>query len=167
MDVDWEHIVRLDGPVVWRTACRLLGSREDAEDCVQDAFVAAVQISREQLVQNWRALLQRLVAARAIDRLRRRYRQNKHSVNHDPASLIDPMPLPAEQAQTTELLEDFRLALPALPGEQSQVFYLHCVEGWSYPEIGEALSLSPGAVGMLLMRARAALKERLATHSPR
>ena len=64
MDVDWEHILRQAGPAVWRTACRLLGSRDDADDCVQDAFAAAVQIARQQSVQNWRALLQRLVTAR-------------------------------------------------------------------------------------------------------
>lgn len=167
MIIDWEDILRQHGPVAWRTACRLLGSRVDAEDCVQDAFAAAVQVSREHPVENWRGLLQRLVTARAIDRLRRRYRRNRSSDVPDPAGLIDPMPVPAERAEAAELLEDLRRALPTLPGEQAQVFYLHCVEGWTYPEIGEVLALSPGAVGMLLMRARTALKERLATHSPR
>jgi RNA polymerase sigma-70 factor (ECF subfamily) len=165
--VDWEGIVRQDGPAVWRTACRLLGSRDDADDCVQDAFAAAVRISQQQPVQNWRALLQRLVTARAIDRLRRRYRRDDRRDAPDPATMPDPSPAPDERAEAAELLDDLRRALPTLPGEQAQAFYLHCVEGWSYPQIGEALSLSPGAVGMLLMRARAALKERLASHSPR
>lgn len=165
--VDWEGIVRQHGPAVWRTACRLLGSRDDADDCVQDAFAAAVRISREQPVQNWRGLLQRLVTARAIDRLRRRYRRNDRHDLPDPATLADPSPAPGEQAETAELLDHLRRALPTLPGEQAQAFYLHCIEGWSYPQVGEALSLSAGAVGMLLMRARAALKERLASHSRR
>lgn len=166
--VDWEGIARQDGPAVWRTACRLLGNRNDADDCVQDAFAAAVRISQEQPVQNWRALLQRLVTARAIDQLRRRYRRGEPHDTPDPAAtLVDPNPTPGEQAQTAELLHDLRLALACLPGDQAQVFYLHCIEGWSYPQIGQALSLSPGAVGMLLMRARATLKERLAAHSRR
>ena len=165
--MDWEGIVRQDGPAAWRTACRLLGSRDDADDCVQDAFAAAVRISRQQPVQNWRALLQRLVTARAIDRLRRRYRRDERHDAPDPATMPDLRPAPDERAEAAELLDDLRRALPTLAGEQAQAFYLHCVEGWSYPQIGEALSLSPGAVGMLLMRARAALKERLASHSPR
>lgn len=165
--MDWEGIVRQDGPVVWRTACRLLGSRDDADDCVQDAFAAAVRIARQQPVQNWRALLQRLVTARAIDRLRRHYRRDDRRDPPDPVTLADPTPTPGKQAETAELLDDLRRALPTLAGDQAQVFYLHCIEGWSYPQIGEALSLSPGAVGMLLMRARAALKERLTSHSPR
>ena len=152
---------------MWRTACRLLGNRDDADDCVQDAFAAAVRISHEQDVQNWRALLQRLVTARAIDRLRRRYRRDERPDTADPAATTDPRPKPDERAEAAELLDDLRRALSSLPGEQAQVFYLHCVEGWSYPEIGEALSLSPGAVGMLLMRGRAALKEQLAAHLPR
>ena len=72
--VDWERVVREDGPAAWRTACRLLGNRQDAQDCLQDAFADAVRLSRHEPVRNFRSLLQRIVTARAMDRLRHRYR---------------------------------------------------------------------------------------------
>ncbi len=37
---DWSEIVRLHGPMVWATACRLVGDHADAADCFQEAFVA-------------------------------------------------------------------------------------------------------------------------------
>src|SRR5579863_8381309 len=77
--VDWERVVREDGPAAWRTACRLLGNRQDAEDCLQDALADLVEISRKEMVRSFRALLQRVVTARAMDQLRRRYRRK--SVN--------------------------------------------------------------------------------------
>src|SRR5438445_557444 len=72
---DWPTILSRDGPAAWRTAYRLLGHRADADECFQDACLAALEVSRRQPVRHWRALLQRLAAARAVDRLRERFRR--------------------------------------------------------------------------------------------
>ena len=159
--VDWEGIVARDGPAVWRTACRVLGNRDDAAECVQDAFAAAIEIAREQTVRNWRALLQRLTTTRAIDRLRRRTRRDDRPAEAGYADAADPGPDPAKSAEDRELLARLRELLPTLPGDQAQVLVLHAVEGWTYQEIGLELSLSAGAVGMLLLRARERLRQGL------
>src|SRR3954451_16250657 len=76
---DWEEVLSRDGPAVWRTAYRLLGNPADADECFQEAFLDALKVSRRVAVLHWRGLLQRLVAARAVDRLRRnRRRGNMH-----------------------------------------------------------------------------------------
>jgi len=159
--IDWERVVREDGPAAWRTACRILGNREDAQECVQEAFLDAIEFERREPVQNCRALLLRVVSTRSLDRLRRRYRRRAVELTAD-LPLADECPLPPQQAQDAELLDRLRQALPDLPPQQSQAFVLHCVEGLSYQEIAEHLSVSVGAVGMLLLRARARLKELLA-----
>jgi DNA-directed RNA polymerase specialized sigma24 family protein len=64
--IDWQGILSRDGPAVWRTAWRVLGNRADADECFQEAFVAALEYSSTHTVKHWRALLQRLAAARAI-----------------------------------------------------------------------------------------------------
>jgi len=43
--VDWERVVREDGPAAWRTACRLLGNRQDAQFTVQQAQISGAPIS--------------------------------------------------------------------------------------------------------------------------
>jgi RNA polymerase sigma-70 factor (ECF subfamily) len=156
--IDWKQIVSLHGPSAWAAACRLLGNRHDAEDCVQDAFAAAVGIAAREPVLHWRALLRRLVTARAIDQLRERYR-GKHEQAPDLSEVRDAGPSPSQHAEADELLEMLRKALVRLPRDQAQVVLLHCIEGCSHEEIGEQLSLSSGAVGMVLLRARARLKE--------
>src|SRR5690349_16263924 len=72
---DWQEILTRDGRAVWQAAYRVLGNRADADECFQEAFLAALEFSRRKDVRNWRALLQRVVTARAVDRLRRRRRQ--------------------------------------------------------------------------------------------
>ena len=74
--VDWDAIVSREGPTVWRTVYRLLGNRADAEDCFQETFLSALTFANHQEhIRNPRALLQRFATARALDRLRRRYRR--------------------------------------------------------------------------------------------
>src|SRR5436190_8535151 len=77
-NVDWEGVVAREGPAVWRTVRRLVGNDADAEDVFQDTFVAAVELSRREPVRHVRAVLLRLAHARAIDRLRARYRRASH-----------------------------------------------------------------------------------------
>ena len=72
---DWQTIVTEYGPLVWRTAYRLLANHADAADCFQETFLAALELSRRQPVRNMSGLLVRLATTRAIDRLRQRGRQ--------------------------------------------------------------------------------------------
>jgi RNA polymerase sigma factor (sigma-70 family) len=123
--VDWERVVREDGPAAWRTACRLLGNRQDAQECVQDAFVEAIALSRRQPVKNARALLLHVVTVRAMDRLRRKYRRHSVDPPGDFQAVADDCPRPDVRAENAELLEKLRAALPALPTQQSQAFVLH------------------------------------------
>jgi RNA polymerase sigma-70 factor (ECF subfamily) len=159
---DWAAIVARDGPAAWRTACRVLGNRDDAAECVQDAFAAAVEISRTQPVRNWRALLVRLTTTRAIDRLRRRMRREAQPIEANSIDPTDPSPDPGHMAEDRELVARLRELIPTLPGDQAEAVILHAIEEWTYEQIGRELSLSPGAVGMLLVRARQRLRESLA-----
>jgi outer membrane lipoprotein-sorting protein len=69
---DWTEIVRQHGPVVWRTAYRLLNHDADAANCFQRTFVAALELSRREPIVHWPALLRRLATVRALDCLRQR-----------------------------------------------------------------------------------------------
>ena len=69
---NWDWIVQEYGPTVWRTAYRLLGRVDDAQDCFQDTFLSALKVSRRERVRNWAGLLCHLATARALDRLRKR-----------------------------------------------------------------------------------------------
>src|SRR5688572_17817214 len=74
---DWDEIIRRDGPAVWRTVCRLISDRADAEECFQETFVAALELAKREPLTSPRGLLLRMATARAMDRLRQRYRRRK------------------------------------------------------------------------------------------
>ena len=158
---DWAEIIERDGGAVWRTAYRLLGNRADADECFQEVFLAALEVSRREPVRDWGALLRRLAAARAMDRLRRRYRHGQARSAADWDDLPGPAPLPSQSVEDAELTESLRAALAALPPNQAEAFTLHHLEGWSYREIAGHLAISVDAVGVLLHRARKRLRERL------
>jgi RNA polymerase sigma-70 factor (ECF subfamily) len=158
---DWAEIIERDGGAVWRTAYRLLGDRADADECFQEVFLAALEVSRRESVRDWNALLRRLAAARSVDRLRRRYRHGHRRPVADWDALPGPSPLPSQGAEDAELSESLRAALAGLPPNQAEAFCLHHLEDWSYREIAGHLAISVDAVGVLLHRARKRLRERL------
>jgi len=173
---DWEGIVRSHGRAVWRTAWRVLADAADADDCMQEAFVDAVELSRREPVRDWGRLLTRLATSRALDRLRRRIREAKRrngrgagnsrtSQVHETHEL-DTLPGrsddPGDAAEGRELHERLRLSLAKLSPQQAETFYLRYMEELDYGEIAEALEIDVNQVGVVLHRARARLREILA-----
>jgi len=162
---DWQDLMNQDGKAVWQTAYRLLGNRADADECFQEAFLAALEVSRREKVQHWGALLRRLAAVRAVDRLRQRYRHRSGPQVADWDALPGTARLPSEIAEDSELGERLRAALASLPPKQAEVFCLHHLENWSYQETASHLAISVDSVGVLLHRARHRLRQLLGSFS--
>jgi RNA polymerase sigma-70 factor (ECF subfamily) len=159
--IDWEGILSQDGPAVWRTAWRVLGNRADADEVFQETFLAAVEYSRDHVVNHWRALLQRLATARAIDRLRQRVRRKIHEMPLPADHPEDSTPQPPQAAENAELSDKLRSALAEIPPRQAEVFCLFHLDGWNYPDIAEHQAISTDVVGVWLHRARGRLRELL------
>jgi RNA polymerase sigma-70 factor (ECF subfamily) len=165
--MDWSQIVEHHGPMVWRIARRLLNHESDAADCFQKTFVSAWELSQQEPIGNWGPLLNRLAHARALDGLRQRKRQARERIaipDEGPSDSRTPSPIAA--AGVSELAEHLREALAELDPRQAQVFCLAALEGLSYDEIAGQLRITVNHVGVLLNRARAFLRSRLAAHRP-
>jgi len=168
---NWAAIVANEGPAVWRTLWRLLAHRADVEECFQETFVSALELSRRQAVESWPAVLCSLATVRAMDRLRKRYRRGGFAHNLEDELCSDPRKLaesalapdagPVEQAVAAELSERLREALSQLPERQAELFYLHALCGWSHRELGQRMQLTENAVGVTIHRARQRLRELL------
>jgi RNA polymerase sigma-70 factor, ECF subfamily len=160
--LDWEGIVAREGAGVWRRVYRLLGNRADAEEAFQETFLAALSFARREVVESWGALLHRLATAKAVDRLRQRQRRNTRQELVDFEFIGGGEAEPFQNAQAGELSERLRVALGRLPERQAEVFCLHAMEGWKHEEIAAQMQITSDAVGVLLHRARARLRELLA-----
>ncbi|MYU22360.1 sigma-70 family RNA polymerase sigma factor [Streptomyces sp. SID8352] len=132
----------------------LSGSREDAEDALQESFVEAYRVWERvggyELPEAWvyRAAVQRLWKTA---RKRRRGRERLPDL---------PVPVLAGPEQSAEAREVLRL-LAALPPRQRITMVLYCLHGWSQAEIAEALRMTRGGVAANVSKARGTLREAL------
>ena len=140
--VDWQQIIDEHGTAVWRQLWRMVGNRADADECFQETFLAAVKVARQQKIESWPALLRGLATARAMDRLRQRYRQNDLlGIGGDASgngrsvpveSVASAEPDPSGRLVASELSQRLRKALARLPGKQAEAFCLYALDGWSH-----------------------------------
>jgi RNA polymerase sigma-70 factor (ECF subfamily) len=152
---DWDRIVREHGPTVFATAWRILGHSADTEDVVQEVFLQAHQMAQGEVVRCWEALLRRLAACRALDRLRKRRRH----LSLDEAPIHDgPSADPEAVAQERELASRLRDALTRLPAREASVFCLRFFDDLPYEQIARALGITEGAAATALHKARTRLE---------
>jgi RNA polymerase sigma-70 factor, ECF subfamily len=112
---DWREILSRDGPAAWRTAYQRLGNRADADECFQEACLVALEVSRREVVHNWRGLLQRLAVARSLDRLRVRWRAGSRISLFPCDQVRDHSPSPSQNVEVAELADELRRALAQIP----------------------------------------------------
>lgn len=141
---------------MFAVAYRMLGTIQDAEDAVQDAWLRWSAAPRSE-VASPRAYLARIVVSAALDRLRSaRARREAYIGPWLPEPLLtEARPDPAERAELAESVSVAMLVvLESLAPAERAVFVLREVFGFSYAEIGAALGRSDAAVRQLGHRAR-------------
>jgi RNA polymerase sigma-70 factor (ECF subfamily) len=156
------RIVEEQGPLVWRTLCRLLRAEDDAiDDCFQETFLEFIGQSSDGVVDRPAGLLVRIATRRAIDRIRKRAGERTRLRSLDEsdaaASAIDP----SLAVIGDELAQALRLALIDLPEQQSAAFVMTQLEQLPHDQAAEALGVSLNHVAVLLFRARATLQAKL------
>src|SRR5262245_28382782 len=137
------------------------GSRDEAEDVVQDAFVQAFlklrSFERQSTFYTW---LYRIAFNTAVSR--RRKRRVEGSVEHVRASVgdepADRCERPEEQVLRQERAELLARALEGLSDEHRAILILREMEGCDYEQIAQILDLPVGTVRSRLHRARAHLR---------
>ena len=149
---------------MWKIVYRLLSNYQDAQDCFQETFLSALETAQSEPVRNFCALLTKIATARAIDRLRRRYRCDANGrINIDALANSDPGP--DGQLHSTELAEQLRQALAKLHTQEAEVFCLRFINDLSYRQIAKMTGLKRNAVGVMLHRTRMRLREILERQS--
>jgi RNA polymerase sigma-70 factor (ECF subfamily) len=146
-------------------AQRVTGSRGDAEEIAQEAFLRVWSKA-----PNWRTAegdfpaarfttwLYRVVVNLGIDR-KRRPAMSALEAAGDPADPADSALRTLEKVQSSGRVA---AAVATLPERQRAALTLCFYEGLSNREAADILALSPGAVESLLVRARRSLREALA-----
>jgi RNA polymerase sigma-70 factor (ECF subfamily) len=132
--------------IAYGLAARLLGMNQEAEDVVQESFLALWrQAERLDPSRGIRSYLLTIVHNKAVDRVRRRGRRNE--------TLLDPMaPLPAtggdpvESAERLADRESVRGALQGLPEEQRRTVEMTYFNGLTINEVAARMGVPAGTV---------------------
>ncbi|MGA8202911.1 MAG: RNA polymerase sigma factor SigJ [Woeseiaceae bacterium] len=146
-------------------AYRMLGSRADAEDIVQEAWLRWVEVD-ESTVGHAGAFLSRLVTNLCLDKLRSASARREQYVGvwlPEPLlendEFFDWKPDPAKQIEYAEDVSvAFLLALERLSPLERAAFLLHDVFDLDYDEVAHHLERSEAACRQLSSRARKNIK---------
>ena len=148
---------------LWGVAYRMLGSRADADDMVQETYLRWDRAPRGE-IRTPEAWLVTATTRLCIDRLRELRTERETYVGPWlPEPLVSDTAPPADQA--AELASDLSVAflalLERLAPEERAAFLLHEVFESDYAEIAQILGLDVGTVKAHLSRALTKLRKEL------
>lgn len=157
----YEQLVRRYQGPMFRLAVRMLASRGDAEDVVQEVFLTAwrnlANLHAEAAFVGW---LYRTTTNRCLNVIRARHA----TVDVDLAQRESQSAgsRPERTVEVSEQLAAVTAALQRLTGEQRACWLLREVHGRSYEEIAQAVGVTITTVRGRIARARAQLTEMMA-----
>ena len=163
--LDHAGLVGHYGAEVLRLCRRMLGHAHDAEDARSETFLRAQQAAASWDGRPVRAWLLAIASHHCVDRLRRRAFEGRLFEARDlaeddlPAQAASPLALLLARERSGQL----EAALAELPDKYRAPLVLRFLADQSYAEIGAALGVSDAQVAVLVFRAKARLREALAS----
>jgi RNA polymerase sigma-70 factor (ECF subfamily) len=152
----------LHRPRLFGIACRMLGSRSEAEDLLQDAYLRWHEAKRVN-IHSVVAFLVTITKRLCLDRLRKRKQERAQDVaeaGSSEALVTESVPSPEMQQECTE---EVSIALCAifdrLGREERAAFLLYEVFDYGYPEVARMLGKAESACRQIVHRARKRVRE--------
>jgi RNA polymerase sigma-70 factor, ECF subfamily len=151
----FDALVRTYMEQAYRVAYRVVGHREDAEDLVQEAFLAAYQyLDSFEVGRPFGPWLMRIVLNRGANLRRSRARRSTEPETEG----VSDAPSALEETERQDLGRVLHDALGTLSERQRMIVTMFDVDGLTSAEIGEMLELAPGTVRWHLHEARRQLR---------
>ena len=156
----YDELVRRHMRQAFAVAYRIVRNQQDAEDTVQDAFVAAlVAIHTFDTARPFAPWICRIVARKALNALEKRRVRQSDALTPE---LSDGRATPYDDAARTQIAVRVRAALTRLPPRQRTIVDLVELEGYSAVEAANMLGITPATARWHLHEARNTLRALLA-----
>jgi RNA polymerase sigma-70 factor, ECF subfamily len=157
-DRDWlAKLFEEERPQLRRIAYRMLGTLDDTDDAVQEAWLR-LSATDESAIENLGAWLTTVVGRVCLDMLRARRARHEDFVGSwlpEPIVAIDESPTPEEEALIADGVGLALLAvLETLAPPERLAFVLHDMFAMPFDEIATIVGRSPAATRQLASRAR-------------
>ena len=163
----FEQLFERHRSLVYRFAYQMTSRRDDAEDIVQEAFVRAYQnLHRYRDEAKFTTWLLRIVTNLCTDQARMSQRRTALE-QQEAMGALDWMTIgdtddPVQNLEADRRKKALRSALNALPVHHRSVIILRDIEEREYPDIASILGCTVGGAKLRVLRARRALRDRIA-----
>ncbi len=148
-----------------RFIVRKLGSEDMSSDILQDAYLRLSRQQTQEIIDNPRAFLFRIVGNLVIDYQRLGSNRLKQDTDDETFNAIpEPSPGPEKQYQHNQRLQAIHHALAELSEDCRLAFYWNRVEGLSHVQIAARLRISESMVAKHLARAMRHCRDKLKQH---
>jgi len=166
------EIVGLYQDKLYHMAYRMLGSRQEAEDVVQDAFLRVYKnLERYDETMKFSTWIYRIATNLCIDRLRKRkptYSLDADTTEHEGLDGYSMIPsdnrTPESETLLSEMQSTVHKAIDNLPAKYKSVMVLRYLQELSLQEIGDVLDMPVTTVKTRVHRGREFLRKRLERH---
>lgn len=134
---------------MYNTALRILNSRDDAQDILQDSFIEAFrQLARFENRSTFGAWLKQIVVFKSINFLKR------NKVSFAEMDTVADIADETDEVSTWYTTDTIREAVQLLPDGYRTVLSLYLFEGYEQEEIASTLGVAPSTVRTQYMRAK-------------
>ena len=151
--------------LVWRSLRRFGVPEGDVPDAAQAVFLTFAQHASEIEGGKEPAYLATVAVKVAANARRKLQRWREDALGDEPLLTAAAEHTPEELLSEKQLREELDRGLMTLPFEQRTVFVLYELEGFTLPEIAEALSTPLGTATSRLRRARASFEAWVASRA--
>jgi len=166
----FQDLIRRHERRVFRLLYRMMGSKEEAEDVAQEAFLSLHRHGhRFRREARFSTFVYRVAANAALNRRRtlgrNRNRVSELKVSQEAGFDLPPAPRdPEDAAVGSEVRERVQEALLELPEDLRVAVLLYDIEGQSYQDVARVLEIPEGTVKARIHRARSALRDQLRSY---
>lgn len=161
----FNELLGLHEKKMYAVCFRMCGNYEDAQDCLQEAMLRVYRsISGFKGQSSFSTWLYRVTMNTCLDELRRR--KTKQTTSLDGLldtgwSPSDDFDTPEHHALSGEKSRTIQAMIADLPEDMRSAVVLRDVEGFSYEEIAEMLSINVGTIKSRISRGREKLREKI------
>lgn len=146
---------------LFRLALRITLNREEAEDVVQDTLIKVWNArDRWQEFDSIEAYSLTIARNLSLDRIKKMENQNDSLEEQNTERLDENTSTPSERMIQKDKLNIVRNIIDELPEKQRSCLQLRDIEGKSYKEIADILSITEDQVKVNIFRARQTVKQR-------
>ena len=146
---------------LFRLALRITLNREEAEDVVQDTLIKVWNArDRWQELDSIEASSLTIARNLSLDRIKKMDNQNDSLEEQTTERLDETSSTPSERMIQKDKLNIVRNIINELPEKQRSCLQLRDIEGKSYKEIADILSITEDQVKVNIFRARQTVKQR-------